>query len=111
MMQVKFSSCLCLQLPKLDQATKFYQKMGFKVVSQKEDTVELKSGLFRLFLDKGEILGPIMEFLVSDAQKAKEELLEAGCHVVLWEGKGGRCYMKDPFGFMFNVYEEPDMVD
>ena len=36
-----------------------------------------------------------------------QELLEAGCQLIRWEGKGGCCYMQDPFGFMFNLFEEP----
>jgi predicted enzyme related to lactoylglutathione lyase len=109
MMQIKFSSWLCLQLPELDRATEFYEKMRFEVICRKEDAVESKSGLFRLFLDNGKLSGPIMEFLVSDVQEAKKELLEAGCQIVSWEGEGRRCYMKDPFGFIFNVYEEPNI--
>jgi hypothetical protein len=47
-----------------------------------------------------------MEFLVPDVEVAKEELLQLGCEVVRWEGAGGPCYLRDPFGFMFNLYEE-----
>ena len=53
-------------------------------------------------------MGPIMEFLVPDAEAAKEELLKAGCKIVQWEGKGRNCYMRDPFGFVLNLYEEPE---
>jgi len=105
----KFSRCVCLQVPDLDKAVAFYTRiMGFKISSEKENTAELKAGPFRFFLDKGEFLGPIMEFLVPDVEAAKQELLEAGCRIVLWEGKGNRCYMKDPFGVVFNLYEEPE---
>lgn len=104
-----FSRCVCLQVPDLDKAVAFYtETMGFKISSEKENTAELKAGPFRLFLDKGEFLGPIMEFLVPDAEAAKQKLLKAGCRIVLWEGKGNRCYMKDPFGVVFNLYEEPE---
>ena len=107
-MPFKFSRCLCLQTENLDEAAAFYTRiMGLKIVHQEKHTVELEGGPFRIFLDKGENSGPIMEFLVPDVEKARQELLEAGCQLIRWEGKGGCCYMQDPFGFMFNLFEEP----
>ena len=107
-MPFKFSDCLCLQLPDLDQAVAFYHRiMGLEVTYRGEDNAELQAGSYRLFLDRGDRLGPIMEFLVPDVEKAKEELLQAGCEVVRWEGAGDSCYLRDPFGFVFNLYEEP----
>ncbi|MBI2845393.1 MAG: hypothetical protein HYX86_02480 [Chloroflexi bacterium] len=54
--------------------------------------------------------GPVFEFIVADLEEAKGELLAAGCQVVRWEGKGRPCYMRDPFGFTFNLYEEQETV-
>lgn len=108
-MSFKFSRCVCLQTPDMDKAVEFYSKiLGLKIVHREEGTVEMKAEPFKIFLDKGEFLGPIMEFLVPDVENARKELLEAGCQIVRWEGKGGCCYVRDPFGFVFNVYEEPD---
>jgi len=42
---------------------------------------------------------------VADLDKARNELMEKGCMVVTWEGKGNPCYMRDPFGFVFNLWE------
>jgi len=42
---------------------------------------------------------------VTDLDKARNELMEKGCMVVTWEGKGNPCYMRDPFGFVFNLWE------
>lgn len=98
-----------MQLPQPRKALEFYERvMGLEVVERGGDSLELKADQFRLFLDKGEVMGPIMEFLVSDAEDAKAELLAAGCEVVRWEGRGGCCYMKDPFGFVFNLYEDSE---
>ncbi len=69
--------------------------------------MELKAEPFRLFIDQGEQLGPIMEFLAPDVDVAKRELLKAGCEIVRWVGKRSCCYMRDPLGFVFNLYEEP----
>lgn len=103
-----FSRSICLQLPERDKAVEFYARvMGLEVVAEEGGSVELRAGQFRLFLDQGSHLGPIMEFLVPDLEKAKQELLAAGCQVLRWEGKGKPCYMRDPFGFVFNLWEEP----
>ena len=108
-MPFKFSKCICLQVPDLNRALEFYTKvMGLEVVHWEDDSAELQAGQCRLFLDKGKLMGPIIEFLVPYVESAKVELVEAGCEVVQWEGKGGRCYMRDPFGFVFNVYQEPE---
>jgi hypothetical protein len=56
-------------------------------------------------------MGPILEFLVPDLDAAKEELLAKGCQVVVWEGKGGRCYLRDSFSFFLNLYEDPQAFE
>ena len=40
-------------------------------------------------------------------EEACRELEARGCQVVVWEGKGGDCYMRDPFGLTFNLWEDP----
>jgi len=37
---------------------------------------------------------------------ARDYPVKAGCSVVRWEGKGKCCYMQEPFGFTFDLYEE-----
>jgi hypothetical protein len=56
-------------------------------------------------------MGPILEFLVPDLDAAKEELLAKGCQVVVWEEKGGRCYLRDSFSFFLNLYEDPQAFE
>ena len=47
-----------------------------------------------------------MEFNVDDLDEAKEYLLANDCTVVKWEGKGKDCYMRDPYGLVFNLWEK-----
>jgi len=108
-MPFKFSRCLCLQHPQRDKVVESYrQVMGLELAKQEYNNVELKADPFRLFFDQGSLMGPIMEFYVPDMEKAKAELFLSGCQVLRWEGKGGCCYVKDPFGFVFNLWEEPE---
>jgi catechol 2,3-dioxygenase-like lactoylglutathione lyase family enzyme len=108
-MPFKFSRCICLQSPDANEAMKFYHTvMGLPAVARTDGQRELTASENRMFFDSGELRGPIMEFLVPDIEKAREELIAAGCTVVRWEGKGGCCYVQDPFGFWFNLWEEPE---
>jgi len=101
-MPFRFSQCLCLQTPDLDRAVAFYHRvMGLEVTYREGNGAELEAGPYRLFIDQGAHQGPIMEFLAPDVEVAKEELLQVGCEVA-----GGCCYLRDPFGFVFNLYEE-----
>jgi catechol 2,3-dioxygenase-like lactoylglutathione lyase family enzyme len=104
-----FSRCFALQTPDIDVAAKFYQEtLGLELVERTNDGFELKAGQFRFFLEKGPALGPIMEYVVKDLDIAKEYLLRSGCQFVRWDGKGKPCYMRDPFGMIFNVFEETE---
>jgi catechol 2,3-dioxygenase-like lactoylglutathione lyase family enzyme len=106
-MQFKFSRCFALQTPNTDTAIEFYKNvMGLELVESIANTIELRAGQFRFFIDQGPAMGPIMEYVVQDLDAAKEVLLGAGCQIVRWDGKGNSCYMKDPFGLLFNVFEE-----
>jgi len=108
-MQYKFSRCIALQVPEHEKVVSFYRDiMGLEVIGKENESIEFKAGENRLFIDKGPLMGPILEFLVPDQEAAKKELIELGCSVVVWEGKGKCCFMRDPFGFLFNVFEEPD---
>lgn len=107
-MPFKFSRCLCLQSPDAQKMLAFYRDtMGLPQMNATDEMPELAGGPNRIFFDNGDLRGPIMEFLVPDLEKAREELLIAGCTVVRWEGKGQCCYMQDPFGFWFNLWEDP----
>jgi len=108
-MPFKFSRCILLQTPKLEELVEFYNKVfGLQVADTSTHSIELATGSPRLFLDREPASGIVMEFLVPDLEKAKEEVLAAGCTILTWEGKGKPCYIRDPFGFTFNLYEEPE---
>src|SRR4030067_3183852 len=108
-MQFKFSRCFAYQTPDVDKAIKFYRDViGLELVENTAETIEFRAGQFRFFLDKGPTMGPIMELVVADLEAGKAALLEAGCQVDRGGGKGRPCYMKDPFGLLFNVFEETE---
>ncbi len=105
------SNCVCLQTLDLDKAKAHFLRMGLTVVDEGEDEMELSDGNVRLFIDRGPEMGPIMELIVMDLEMAKEDLTSQGWSVVLWEGKGKRCYLRNPNGVLFNLFEDASAFD
>ncbi len=103
----KSSSCVCYQVPDRKRAVEFYSQIfGYPVVEVTEQNTELNASPIRLFIDQGPQLGPIMEIVVDDLETARIELLAHGCTEVRWGGRGNPCYLRDPFGICFNVWED-----
>jgi catechol 2,3-dioxygenase-like lactoylglutathione lyase family enzyme len=86
------------------QARQFYETvLGFKVTNETDAMLRVETGAIRLFVEKGEPHGPVFDFLVHDVQAAKNDLLAAGCVLVEEDPSIPRCYLRDPFGLVFNV--------
>jgi len=113
-MQIKFSRCICLSTDKHRQAVEFYRDViGLTVADEQEGSVEFAAEPYRLFVDRsgdhGELTkGMVLEFIVDDLGLARRELEAAGCTVLRWEGAGKDCYMQDPFGAVFNLWQDPE---
>ena len=111
-MPYKFSRCFAMEHPQSDELVEFYRdKIGLKIASRGPDQVEFDTAPVRLFVDSGPGPKLIFELLVPDLEGAREDLLAKGCEIVRWEGKGKTCYVRDPFGFMFNVWEDPQAFE
>jgi catechol 2,3-dioxygenase-like lactoylglutathione lyase family enzyme len=108
-MPYKFSKCIAFHTTDYERAIEFYQNVfGFTIVESHEGYVEVEAGQNRLFLAKGDSPGKVHELIVPDLEAARDELVAEGCEVVRWEGKGKDCYIRDPFGFMFNLWEDAE---
>ena len=105
-MSYRLSKNINFETPNLEEAVQFYHEvLGLPIKEMGKDWARFDAGGINMFITRGRSLGPITEFVVEDLKKAKNDLLEKGCTVVTWEGKGKPCYMKDPFGFVFNLWE------
>jgi len=88
----------------MDEAAAFYEKiLGFNVIQRDEQLVGFETGSFRFFIDKGESLGPVFEFYVPNLEEAKKTLTENGCRIEAEDQNVPRCYIRDPFGLIFNL--------
>ncbi len=105
-MPYKMSRCVCLETPDKEGAIKFYRDVfGLEVQQNDGECTELDGDHFRLFIDQREKPQVIFEFLVPNLEQARDELVAAGCEVLRWEGKGKPCYLRDPYGMIFNLWE------
>lgn len=108
-MPFKLSCCVAVHVTNREAALKFYREvLELEMAETDVPQVEFKTDPIRLFLDEADEPATVMEFLVPDLEAARRELEEAGCTVLRWQGKGGDCYVRDPFGFVFNLWEEPE---
>jgi predicted enzyme related to lactoylglutathione lyase len=89
------------------EAVKFYSDvLGFKNRSSDPDLADFDAASINLFvIEDDELSGPVMELFVKDLEAARDFLVENGCKVLRWRGKGQDCYIQDPFGVIYNIWE------
>ena len=87
-----------------DAAAQFYESvLGLKKFHDGASLAGFEAGSFRLFVEQGSKHGAVFDFLVPDLQAAKAALLAAGCAVIEEDPAVPRCYIRDPFGLIFNI--------
>ena len=90
------------------QAVRFYEGvLGFAVSSRAEAMVGFETGAFRLYVEAGQPHGPVFDFLVADVQATMAQLISAGCVALEEDPNLPRCYLRDPFGVVFNLGRAP----
>jgi catechol 2,3-dioxygenase-like lactoylglutathione lyase family enzyme len=109
-MKYKLSGHVNFPTSQWEAATKFYKEvLGLEEGNGSSSYSHFISNNHHIYFDNNtSVPGPIFEFLVPDLDEAKQELLAAGCTVMRWDGLGKSCYLRDPFGFTFNVFEDKD---
>jgi hypothetical protein len=68
-----------------------------------------ETGAFCLYVEKGTGHGPVFEFLVPDVEVAKTRLTAAGCTIEEEDAVLPRCYIRDPYGVVFNIGQARDV--
>lgn len=99
------SSDVIIRTDRWEQATAFYESvLGFPATHRGDGLVGFDTGGFTLYVERGAPAhGPVFEYLVADVQAAKRALLDAGCSLVEEDASVPRCYLRDPYGVIFNV--------
>jgi predicted enzyme related to lactoylglutathione lyase len=90
------------------KAVDFYTRvLGFNNRSEDPQLADLDASPLNLFvLEDDEFRGPVMELFVDDLEEARNILVTNGCKVLRWRGRKQDCYIQDPFGVIFNLWQE-----
>jgi catechol 2,3-dioxygenase-like lactoylglutathione lyase family enzyme len=90
------------------EALEFYRSvLGLRVTHDSPTMMGFETGSFCLYVEKGKPHGPVFEFLVPDVNEAKRRLLAAGCTVFEENPAVPFCYLRDPYGLVFNIGQKP----
>ena len=100
----RFGSDILIQAPDPGKAALFYvEHLGFEITDDNPKMIGLHGKHINLFIEPGPTLGPVLEVTVDSVEKAKERLLKNGCEIVKDEPDFPRCYVKDPYGLIYNL--------
>jgi predicted enzyme related to lactoylglutathione lyase len=98
-----------IRTEKWSEALKFYESvLGLPITERSDTIVGFETGAFCLYVERGKEHGPVFDFLVPDIDEAKRQLLASGCTVIEEDPKIPRCYIKDPYGVVFNIEQSAD---
>jgi hypothetical protein len=99
-----FGTDALIQSPDPRAAAAFYvENLGFQISGETPDLISLHGRNINLFIERGPELGPVLEVTVGNVDHAKQRLLQAGCTIVKDEPAFPRCYVRDPFGLVYNL--------
>jgi catechol 2,3-dioxygenase-like lactoylglutathione lyase family enzyme len=102
--EIRSSRDVIIQTADWPRAIEFYETtMGFPVTHRSPSILGFETGSFCLYVEKGSHPGPVFDFLVPDMRETKSRLVAAGCTIIDENPAVPRCYLKDPFGLVFNI--------
>ena len=85
-------------------AARFYvEYLGFEITDHNPKMIGLHGQHINLFIEPGPSLGPVLEVTVDNVQKARARLVQNGCEVIKDEPEFPRCYIRDPWGLIYNL--------
>jgi catechol 2,3-dioxygenase-like lactoylglutathione lyase family enzyme len=107
-MKFRMSPNVAVRTTHMAEAVDFYTNvLGFRNRSDDPRLADLDASPLTLYVDEDpEFRGPILELFVDDLEAAQDELVAHGCTVLRWRGKGQDCYVQDPFGVIYNLWED-----
>jgi catechol 2,3-dioxygenase-like lactoylglutathione lyase family enzyme len=99
-----FGTDILIQAPDPAKAASFYvEQLGFAITDDTPNMIGLHGPNINLFIERGPALGPVLEVTVDNVEEAKRRLVKNGCEIVKDEPDFPRCYVKDPFGLIYNL--------
>ena len=99
-----FATGILIQAENPRMAAPFYvEQLGFAITGEDPRMMSLHGPNLNLFIELGPLLGPVLEVAVSCVEEARARLVASGCEVVKDEPDFPRCYIKDPYGLIYNL--------
>ena len=99
-----FGTDILIQAQDPKKAASFYvEQLGFEITGETPNMVSLHGKHINLFIERGPVLGGVLEVTVDNVEEAKARLVKNGCEIVKDEPDFPRCYVKDPFGLIYNL--------
>jgi hypothetical protein len=99
-----FGTDILIQAEDPKNAASFYVKqLGFEITGETPQLVSLHGNDINFFIERGPALGPVLEVTVDNVEEAKLRLVKNGCEIIKDEPDFPRCYVKDPFGLIYNL--------
>jgi len=99
-----FGTDVLIQAEDPKNAASFYvEQLGFTITDETPKMISLHGAHINLFIERGPALGPVLEVTVDNVEEAKRRLVKNGCEIVKDEPDFPRCYVKDPFGLIYNL--------
>lgn len=100
----RFGTDILIQARDPRTAAGFYvEHLGFEITDDNPKMIGLHGKHINLFIEPGPPLGPVLEVIVDNIENAKAQLLKNGCEIVKDEPGFPRCYVKDPYGLIYNL--------
>src|SRR5580658_2816626 len=95
----KFGTDILIQVADPIEAADFYVKeLGFEVTDQNGHMISLHGKNINFFIERGPVLGPVLEVTVRSVKEARARLTRKGCQIVKDEPDFPRCYVQDRNG-------------
>jgi len=106
-MKFQLSNNVAFETKDRKAAEEFYEKvMGMSVTKKEAGFTEFANDSIKFYVaDQNKCPGLMLDFVVDDQESAVSYLKEKGCQVIEWKGKGQDCFMRDPYGLVFNLWQ------
>jgi len=102
----RFGTDVLIQAEDPKGAAEWYvDHFGFAITGEEPAMISLHGEHINLFIERGPALGPVFEVFVGNVEEAKLRLVKKGCVIVKDEPDFPRCYLRDPFGLVYNLTE------
>ncbi len=99
-----FGTDILIQAPDPRIAAAFYvDQLGFEITGETPQMISVHGDNINLFIEKGPALAAVLEVTVPNVEEAKRRLVENGCEIIKDEPEFPRCYIRDPFGLIYNL--------